>query len=198
MRPLVSCLAASLAAVLSAGALAEVHAFSMLNLSGEQEVPPSKSSGQGWLTATYDTTSRILTYSYNWTLSAGSTATMAHFHGPAVAGVSAPVVIDVQLGNLSNAGSAGGSVTLTAAQEADLLAGKWYFNLHSTSFPGGELRAQMIANTGQHGNSFAVNSGRAVLPNVGIPGFGVYDVEMQLSSVSPTITFTLIKADKRP
>jgi hypothetical protein len=33
---------------------------------------------------------------------------------------------------------------LTADEEMALLAGNWYFNIHSTQYPGGELRGQLI------------------------------------------------------
>ena len=38
-----------------------------------------------------------------------------------------------------------GSATLTEAQMADLLAGKWYANLHTAANPGGEIRGQVMA-----------------------------------------------------
>jgi hypothetical protein len=37
-----------------------------------------------------------------------------------------------------------GRATLTAAQAADLLAGKWYVNIRTAAHPGGEIRGQMI------------------------------------------------------
>jgi hypothetical protein len=48
---------------------------------------------------------------------------------------------------ISNAGESPvqGRAVLTAAQAADLLAGKWYVNLHTAANPGGELRGQVIA-----------------------------------------------------
>ena len=33
-----------------------------------------------------------------------------------------------------------GTVTLSDSQAADLLAGKWYFNVHSEKYPNGEIR----------------------------------------------------------
>ena len=37
-----------------------------------------------------------------------------------------------------------GEVTLTDDQAAQLAAGKWYFNIHTTQNKGGELRGQMV------------------------------------------------------
>jgi hypothetical protein len=37
-----------------------------------------------------------------------------------------------------------GSATLTPAQVADLMAGKWYVNLHTAASPGGEVRGQVM------------------------------------------------------
>jgi hypothetical protein len=38
-----------------------------------------------------------------------------------------------------------GKATLTAAQAADLMAGKWYVNLHTAANPNGEIRGQFPA-----------------------------------------------------
>ena len=39
----------------------------------------------------------------------------------------------------------GTSTTLTAAQMADLAAGKWYFNVHTAAHMSGEIRGQLAA-----------------------------------------------------
>ena len=36
-----------------------------------------------------------------------------------------------------------GEATLTDAQAADLLAGRWYVNVHTRAHPGGEIRGQV-------------------------------------------------------
>lgn len=37
----------------------------------------------------------------------------------------------------------GSNITLSASQEADLLAGNWYVNMHTQNFSGGEIRGQV-------------------------------------------------------
>lgn len=42
-----------------------------------------------------------------------------------------------------NGSSANGTLTLTEAQQRDLMTGRYYINLHSTTYPGGEIRGQI-------------------------------------------------------
>lgn len=96
------------------------------------------SPGVGTLTGTFDDVTKELSWSITWSGLLGAPSAM-HFHGPAVPGVGA----GVQVG----AGIAGppviGAATLTVGQEADILAGLWYLNLHTSAFGGGEIRGQV-------------------------------------------------------
>jgi hypothetical protein len=108
-------------------------------LTGKDEVPANASAGSGQLTAELETTERTLAYRATYKDLSGP-ATMAHFHGPAAAGANGPPVITV----LDNAKlPIGGSVRLTEQEMADLVAGKWYFNVHTAGNPGGEIRGQV-------------------------------------------------------
>ena len=115
-----------------------------LNLSGLQEVPPNASPATGNIMGTYDDVTNVISFTVTWSGFIGFT-TAAHFHGPAGPGVNAPVIIGftgfpVGVQN----GVYGNSFVATAAQEGFFLSGLVYCNLHSTIFPGGEIRTQMI------------------------------------------------------
>ena len=103
-------------------------------------MPAVESKGSGTLSATYDTASKSLNYTANYSGLTGD-ATAAHFHGPAVAGQNAGVVVPV---TGSAASPIKGSATLTDAQAADLTAGRWYFNIHTAANKGGEIRGQVV------------------------------------------------------
>jgi len=102
--------------------------------------PPAgvASSGKGTVSATYDTVDKQFTYEATYSGLTGP-ATAAHFHGPAGPGQNAPPVVPIA----NPASPISGSATLTDAQAADLLAGRWYLNVHSAANRGGEIRAQV-------------------------------------------------------
>jgi hypothetical protein len=109
-------------------------------LDAAQEVPPSTGTGSGSVSASYDKNSNKLTYEVTYSGLTGP-ATAAHFHGPAAPGQNAGVVLP-----FPNATSPiRGETTLTPAQAADLLAGRWYANVHTARHPGGEIRGQVVA-----------------------------------------------------
>src|SRR5260370_33957819 len=77
-------LALSAAVVLGPAALAETVAFKA-ELKASNEVPPVESKGSGTLTATYDTASKSLNYTANYSGLTGDAAA-APFHCPPAAG----------------------------------------------------------------------------------------------------------------
>jgi hypothetical protein len=108
-------------------------------LNGKSQVPANTSAGTGTAELDYDPASKKLTWTLTYTGLSGP-ATAAHFHGPAEADKNAGVAVAIP-----NAGTSPvqGSATLTDAQAADLVAGKYYINIHTAANPGGEIRGQV-------------------------------------------------------
>jgi len=108
------------------------------DLKGASEVPPVDSKGTGSVNATFDTTSKKLSWKGTVTGLSGP-ATAAHFHSGEVGkngGVTLPIAG-------ADTGSFEGSATLTDAQTQELMAGKWYVNVHTAANKGGEVRGQV-------------------------------------------------------
>jgi len=108
-------------------------------LDGKTEVPPNASAGTGTADIDYDPASKKLSWKVTYSGLSGP-ATAAHFHGPAEAGKNAGVAVAIPNATSS---PAEGSATLTEAQAADLVAGKYYVNIHTAANPGGEIRGQV-------------------------------------------------------
>lgn len=111
-------------------------------LSAAQEVPPTNSPASGTLAANLDRQTRLLTWTVTYSPMSGP-VTAGHFHGPAAMGQNAGVALPFS-GSLNSPIS--GSATLTEAQVADLVGGRWYVNLHTAANPGGEIRGQVALN----------------------------------------------------
>lgn len=115
-----------------------------LVLSGSEEVPANISPGAGTLTGTYDDVLNTLSFTLTFNGMLGAT-TAAHFHGPAGPGSNAPVQIAfVGFPSGVVAGTYSHTFILTDEQESQLLYGNWYVNIHTTEYPGGEIRSQLI------------------------------------------------------
>ncbi len=138
----VSHFAATIAAatlVISIGAArAETIKFKA-DLTGPAETPPTDSKGTGTLTATYDTATKALAWTIDYSGLTGP-AVAAHFHGPAPAGKAAPIEAPLQPPLES---PIKGSATLTDAQAKDLMDGMMYFNIHTAAHKPGEIRGQL-------------------------------------------------------
>ncbi len=114
--------------------------MSMKNqLTGAQEVPPVTTGGTGTVDTTFDKSTNVLSWTVTYSGLSGP-VTAGHFHGPAMPGANAGVVVPFT-GDMAS--PIRGKATLTAAQVADLTAGRWYANLHTAKHPGGEIRGQV-------------------------------------------------------
>ena len=130
--PLVLACAAALG---TGSALADIATYTGV-LSGANEVPPVVTAASGVATLVVDTESLAAT----WTLEfsdLSSAQTGAHFHA-APAEANGGVVFALTLGT-----PVSGVWAMTQPQLDTLAAGGIYVNVHSQTFPGGEIRGQM-------------------------------------------------------
>jgi len=108
-------------------------------LDGKSESPPNSSAGKGTADVDYDAATKKLTWKLTYSGLSGP-PTAAHFHGPAEPGKNASVAVAIP--NPSSS-PVEGSAVLTDAQAADLMAGKYYINVHTAADPAGEIRGQV-------------------------------------------------------
>jgi hypothetical protein len=158
---------AALIFLLLAGVAHAAPIVYVARMNGAEEFPPNISSGTGYAEVDYDSTPHNMLVSASFSgLSANVTA--AHIHCCAGPGANAPVAtttpsfpgfpsgvtagtyvmdFDTTAAPTYNAtfiSNNGGSVaTAEAALANGLAAGLAYFNIHSTMFPGGEIRGQL-------------------------------------------------------
>ncbi len=118
-------------------------------LSGANEVPPRASNGTGTATVTLDdvTGQGTITVSFSG-LSAAVTGGHIHCCVPATA--NGPVIVPFNAALTLTANGTAGSLsnyafTLTADQITAMKNGQTYVNIHTGTFPGGEIRGQLNA-----------------------------------------------------
>lgn len=115
-----------------------------VNMTEAQEVPPHQGAGAGTAIFTLDPATKTVSWKVTWH-DLTSPAIMAHIHGPASPTTNAPPI--VWLGPKGKMDPLPqpleGSATMTDVQWADLMAGKDYINVHTTTNKGGEIRGQI-------------------------------------------------------
>jgi hypothetical protein len=133
-------LSAALAAS-AASSFALVYNLSGVLL-GSKENPPRDTPATGTLSGTYDdATNQLHIMVEGSDFVANLTGGHIHTGGPAVNG---PIL--VHLMNMSGSSivwMSDDTFTLSDASEVNLLAGNLYVNLHTTTYPGGEIRSQI-------------------------------------------------------
>lgn len=121
----------------AAGVSAQQTREIALKLSGEAEVPPVKTSASGIGTIIIGPERAIS----GMITTNGMKATMAHIHEGAE-GSNGPIAIPLARDAQGN-WSIPDRTRLTEKQYEALMAGRLYVNVHSETFPGGEVRAQL-------------------------------------------------------
>jgi hypothetical protein len=161
--------------------------------SGSQEVPANSSTATGTITGVYNDFTNTIFYTISFSgLSSNSTA--AHFHGPAAVGVGAGVMIAYAGFPTSvTSGTYSSSNVLTDAQEANLLAGLVYSNIHSVNFGAGEIRAQIVVGAASS-DIYSINntySGAQEVPPNASTGTGTFigAYNKATNTIFYTITF---------
>lgn len=124
-------------ALLPASASGVVLSY-VANCDGAQETPPNASPGTGTGTFTIDTDANTVSYNIQFS---GLIApeSNAHIHGFAPPGTPAGVKHQLPLGSPKI-----GVWNYVESDESGIVGGQTYVNIHSTAFPGGEIRGQII------------------------------------------------------
>ena len=127
-------------------------------MSGAQETPAVPSSALGSMDVFYSKYTRTLTYKVTWSGLTDSLSLM-HIHGLAPTGFAAGVVQNIVAASNSifpqktsgkftylKSGTISGTLLVdgVAVKEQDLLNGVYYMNIHTSVYPAGEIRGQII------------------------------------------------------
>lgn len=182
-----------LAAVLLALVLASSAQAARINLQFTLDAAQSGGGGRtgsGTGIAVLDLADNTLHYQLRFSGLSG-TETVAHFHGPAAAGVSAAALYTLPAGSPKS-----GVITLSdpgsypvANQIDDLLHGLWYVNVHSSTFPGGEIRGQLAPQS--INLTMNINGSQEVPPRAtSATGTGTAVLNTVSNQISYNITFS--------
>lgn len=129
----------------------------VFHLSADQEVPPSGSTARGGCHGQLDSAARSLSLVCTHNVSSPA---VAHIHR-GLPGLNGPIVFD--LGDPVSPIEATWT-NMTPADVADLLAGRFYVNVHAAGRPDGEIRGQILPRTVDT-FTFPANGAQEVPPN---------------------------------
>jgi hypothetical protein len=113
------------------------------SLSGLNEVSPNGSPGIGFGTVVLNLAKDQITVNLSFS-GLLAPATVSHIHGPAPAGINAGAIFPLSGVPNATSGVLPEQVfAITPTQVGYLEAGNLYFNIHTSVFPGGEIRGQL-------------------------------------------------------
>jgi len=149
---------------LATTAEATLWSFNNIFIDGLQETPPNASPGSGLGQATLDDVSGAMSVSGNFS-GLISPASDAHIHCCAAAGTPAGVLFGLTF-TPATSGTFSGNAVLSPANIANVLNGLSYINIHSSAFPGGEIRGQLLNPVPEPASCLILVTGAAALATV--------------------------------
>lgn len=176
-------------------------------LTGTQEAPANASTALGNGTLILNAAENSVTVSADYFALSGA-PTGAHVHGPADPGVNGPIVITfAPLPGGATGVLAAQVQAVTPTQVADIKAGRWYFNVHSGSFPGGEIRGRILPHQPRFTAFLSADQEVPVVNSPAARGFGslvlsadetMIDVVVSFAGLSSAQTMSHIHAPALP
>lgn len=127
-------------------------------LAGSNEVPAVTTPARGTVIAAYNTENKTFQLVAGDFQKLSDTVTAAHIH-PGAPLVVGPPLITLTVDPMDSTGTVSlttAAAPLTAEQETQLLAGNMYVNIHSKTYPNGEIRAQLMPTTSGETHAFLV------------------------------------------
>ena len=119
--------------------------YGTITMTGAQETPAVNTTATGTIEANYNRLTKTLSYAITFS-GLSDSAVAAHIHGLGEVGVLAPVMQTFNSFPRRKDGSYSGSLFIDGVKftEADLIARRYYVNIHSKTYSGGEIRGQLI------------------------------------------------------
>ena len=122
-----------------------VYEAKNLPMSGLQEVPQRETLASGWIDARYEKKTKMLNFTVRWSQLTRNPIG-SHIHGVAPRGVNAGIKFDFTAPLPKTTAGTFSTSTIVdgvAIKEDSLLLGYYYINIHTPTFPGGEIRGQL-------------------------------------------------------
>ncbi len=172
----------------------EMDAYFRTNLSGAFEVLPAKSNATGSIVMELDADTLYVSGSFN-SLTGDYSASHLHIapigEGGGVAFTLTPTLaVDNRSGTYF---AANNKFTLTAQQKQDLWDRKFYMNIHSSTYGGGELRGQITPPL--TASFYAKLSGTGEKPSINSSGAGAVLIELSGDSLFVSGSFQALGSE---
>ena len=119
--------------------------YGITSMSGTQETPAVITSATGFIDANYNRLTKTLSYTVTFS-GLTKAASAAHIHGTGETGIAAPVLQTFVGFPAVTAGTYSGTLLIDGVKflENELLAGRYYINIHNATYTAGEIRGQLV------------------------------------------------------